>query len=99
MSHRLERDVRLLKTYAVFSTCLTGALVLAAFMPRSRARERFDEIDVGRINVIEPDGKYRMVISNRARSVGPLYKGKPFLYTGTERPRPGIIFFNDEGTE
>jgi len=37
------------------------------------------------------------VISNRPRSVGPIYKSKPFGYAGGGRP--GIIFFNDEGTE
>jgi hypothetical protein len=37
-----------------------------------------------------------MVISNRPRSIGPIYKGKPFGYEGGTRP--GIIFFNDDGT-
>jgi hypothetical protein len=31
------------------------------------------------------------------RSIGPIYKGEPFGYAGGTRP--GIIFFNDEGTE
>jgi len=52
---------------------------------------------VERINIVEPDGKLRMVISNRPRSIGPIYKGKPFGYPGGTRP--GMIFFNDEGTE
>jgi hypothetical protein len=60
--------------------------------PRSK---RFTEIDVERSIVVEPDGSYRMVISNRPRSIGPIYKGKPFGYPGGGRP--GIIFFNDEG--
>ena len=38
-----------------------------------------------------------MVISNRPRLIGPIYKGQPFGYAGGGRP--GIIFFNDEGTE
>ncbi len=38
-----------------------------------------------------------MVLSNRPRSIGPIYKGKAFGYPGGSRP--GIIFFNDEGTE
>ena len=38
-----------------------------------------------------------MVISNRARSTGPIARGKPFGYAGGNRP--GIIFFNDEETE
>ena len=47
--------------------------------------------------MVEPGGKLRMVISNRPRSTGPIYQGKPFGYEGGTRP--GIIFFNDEGTE
>ncbi|HJW48057.1 MAG TPA: hypothetical protein VJ726_01420, partial [Candidatus Limnocylindria bacterium] len=71
-------------------------LLLAGFLQAAQ-RTRFTEIDVERINIVEPDGKLRMVISNRPRSIGPIYKGKPFGYPGGTRP--GIIFFNDEGTE
>lgn len=103
---QLERDVRFLKRYAIASTTLLAVAALAAFArpardaserPSIARREKFTEIDVERINVVEPDGKYRMVISNRPRSIGPIYKGKPFGYAGGDRP--GIIFFNDEGTE
>jgi len=99
----LERDVRLLKGYAVVTTLLIGVLFVAGFRQGTAAvqtqRVKFDEIDVQRINVIEPNGTYRMVLSNRARSQGPLYKMKPFLYTGAQSPRTGIIFFSEEGTE
>jgi hypothetical protein len=109
MSDRLERDVRFLKLYAVTTTVIMGVGAVAAFRradpPAARAlavrehaaHEKFTEIDVERINVVEPDGKYRLVISNRPRSIGPIYKGKPFGYPGGGRP--GLIFFNDEGTE
>lgn len=58
----------------------------------------FDEIDVGRINVREPDGTLRLVISNRAQFPDTPWKGG-------EVPRPdrkefaGMLFVNDEGTE
>jgi hypothetical protein len=96
MSPTIERDLRFLKAYAIISTIAFGVLSVGAFSPQEK-RARFDEIDVERINIMEPDGKYRMVISNRARSIGPIYKGKPFGYPGGTRP--GMIFFNDEGTE
>lgn len=95
MSEKLERDVRFLKRYAIVSTLLFAGTVLAAF--QQNRRTKFDEIDVERINVVEPDGKLRLVISNRPRSIGPIYKGTPFGYPGGTRP--GLIFFNDEGTE
>ena len=95
---QLARELRALKLYAAASTCVMLVLSLAAFRRgQPSAPTRFTEIDVERINVVEPDGKLRMVISNKPRSIGPIYKGKPFGYAGGTRP--GIIFFNDEGTE
>ncbi|MFN2399374.1 MAG: hypothetical protein ABR543_12140 [Gemmatimonadaceae bacterium] len=91
-----DGDLRFLKRYALVSTTLVVVLTLAAFTGALQ-KQRFTEIDVERINIVEPDGKLRMVISNRPRSIGPIYKGKPFGYPGGSRP--GMIFFNDEGTE
>jgi hypothetical protein len=92
----LERDVRFLKIYAGITTLALLGLGTSAFI-QAPGKQRFKEIDVERINVLEPNGNYRMVISNRARSIGPIAYGKPFGYPGGTRP--GIIFFNDEGTE
>ena len=96
MTDDIRREIRRLKTYALVMTALFATMTLAAFKQGAQ-KQRFSEIDVERINVIEPDGSYRMVISNRPRSIGPIYRGKPFGYPGGGRP--GIIFFNDEGTE
>lgn len=96
MTQQLAKDVRFLKRYAIASTTVLLGLGIVAFRRPARP-EKFTEIDVERINVVEPDGKYRMVISNRPRSIGPIYKERPFGYPGGGRP--GIIFFNDEGTE
>src|SRR5207245_5944973 len=74
---------------------LACALALAAFTQATR-RPHFQEIDVERINVVEPDGKLRLTISDAARSPGWVFHGKP--YPG--RPKgAGLIFFNDEGEE
>ena len=91
-----DKDIRFLKRYAFGSTTLIVLMGVMAFV-RQPQKQKFGEIDVERINIVEPDGKLRMVISNRPRSIGPIYKGEPFGYAGGNRP--GIIFFNDEGTE
>jgi hypothetical protein len=96
MDVQIRRELRLLKGYAAIVTVVLGVLSLAAFRQEPQ-KARFSEIDVERINIVEPDGKLRMVLSNRPRSIGPIYKGKPFGYAGGSRP--GMIFFNDEGTE
>jgi hypothetical protein len=102
---RIQRDLRFLKGYALVMSLIVGVLSLGAFSSKGATQlgdvqggnAKFKEIDVERINVVEPDGKYRLVLSNRPRSIGPIYKGKPFGYPGGGRP--GMIWFNDEGTE
>ena len=81
MDNEIRRELRLLKVYATGITVLLGTVSMAAFRQASQ-KQRFTEIDVERINIVEPDGKLRMVISNRPRSIGPIYKGKPFGYAG-----------------
>lgn len=93
---KLHRELRALRGYVMLSTLALGVVALSAFRKAS-APAKFDEIDVERINVREPDGKLRLVISDRARSPGPIARGKPFGYPGGTRP--GLIFFNDEETE
>jgi len=97
MPSTLRRDIRLLKAWALTSSTLLVIVAASAFRRPQDQKVRFAEIDVERINIVEPDGKLRMVLANRPRSIGPIYKGKPFGYAGGSRP--GIIFFNDEGTE
>ncbi|HSL72136.1 MAG TPA: hypothetical protein VK864_17945, partial [Longimicrobiales bacterium] len=95
MDQKIRRELRALKAYSVLMTLAFAMLTITAF--RQEQKQKFTEIDVERINIVEPDGKLRMVISNRPRSIGPIYQGQPFGYPGGTRP--GIIFFNDEGTE
>ncbi len=56
-------------------------------------RERFTEIDVERINVVEADGSVKMVISNKERLP------EPGGQTQRTDRSPGILFYNDEGDE
>ncbi len=74
----IRRETRFLRGYAIVMTAAVGVLALAAFRTSPVQERTFTEIDVQRINIMEPDGKLRMVISNRPRSIGPIYKGKPF---------------------
>ncbi len=96
MNDDIRREIRRLRGYSLLMTAAFAVMAFAAFR-QAPQNTRFTEIDVERINIVEPDGKLRMVISNRPRSIGPIYKGQPFGYPGGGRP--GMIFFNDEGTE
>src|SRR4051812_46978325 len=98
MSAMLKRLLPTLPLRAVWNVLpiLLGAVLLAGFAAKPQPN-RFDEITVERINVVEKDGTLRMVIANRDRSPSPMEYGKPFGQGAGDRP--GIIFFNDEGTE
>jgi hypothetical protein len=85
MDSRIRSELRALKAYALIVTLALGTLSIAAFKQGTQ-RTKFTEIDVERINIVEPDGKLRMVLSNRPRSIGPIYKGQPFGYEGGSRP-------------
>jgi hypothetical protein len=82
----------------VYSTVVTTLLASLTFVGVAAPRvQRFDEIDVHRINVREPDGTLRMVISNHARLPGVIMRGKE--NPPDERPYAGMLFYNDEATE
>lgn len=83
----------------VYAGVVTAVLLYVVAPPLEAKRRiaRFDEIDVGRINVREPDGTLRMTLSNAAQSPGLIVKGRE--YPHPTRKSAGLIFFNDEGTE
>jgi hypothetical protein len=93
-----EKTLMLTKIMVGYSTVVTT--LLAAFTLAGSAAvkvQRFDEIDVHRINVREPDGTLRMVVSNHARLPGVIVRGKE--NPPVDRPYAGMLFYNDEGTE
>jgi hypothetical protein len=80
-------------------SAIASTACLAAFLTGAASLKRpvFDEIQVHRINVVEPDGTLRMVISNKNRLPGVIVKGKE--QPPTDRPQAGMLFYNDEGSE
>src|SRR5712692_11552881 len=96
METKLEKEVRFLKVYAIVATVICVVFISSAFTLQSR-KQKFEEIDVERINIVEKDGKLRMVISNEARQHPGIVDGKIIERKG-QRP-PGMIFFNHLGDE
>ncbi len=94
---KLRNELRLLRLYALSSAVLLLVLAVAAFRPQ--ANQHFKEIDVERLNIVEPGGRLRLVLSNTPHSPGLIEKGLPFGDTSMIGKRGGIIFYNDDGTE
>jgi hypothetical protein len=96
MDTKLQRDVRLLKLWALVSTSVLVILALTAFR-RSGRNEKFDVIDVERINVVSKTGMPRLVISNAERAPDVIIDGKTYHRSGSNEA--GMIFYNEEGSE
>lgn len=65
-------------------------------MPWRGGNFRLDELNVKRINVVEEDGRYALVIANSRNLPGSLIDGRE------QPPRtwiPGIVFYNNLGDE
>ena len=64
-------------------------------------RQRFTEIDVERVNIVEPDGRIALAIANSQRLPGPIIEGKDLpreLSQGREGSA-GMIFLDSQGNE
>lgn len=91
----MKTTQRLLLAYcSILSTICVFVLLTGA---KSSRPQTFDEIQTHRINIVEPDGTLRMVISNKARLPGVIVRGRE--QPKIDRPQAGMIFYNDEGSE
>lgn len=96
MGSKLEKELRFLKRYVLVSSAVILTLIFVAFNTTEK-NQKFEEIDVERINIVEKDGQLKMVISNKARQHPGIVNGKVIV---RDYPRPpGIIFFNQLGDE
>jgi hypothetical protein len=82
----------------VYSAVLSTALAIVVLMgAKSHGTRTFDEVQVHRIDIVEPNGTLRMVISNRDRLPGVIVNGKES--PPSDRPQAGMLFYNNEGSE
>jgi hypothetical protein len=81
---------------SILASSFFALLGIAAFT-RANQKQRFTEIDVERINVIAPNGKPRLVISNAERAPDAIIDGKTYHRSGSNQA--GMIFYNEEGSE
>ena len=92
---QLERRVRRQQLLGGVMAVLASVLVLAAAQAQT-GKQRFTELDVERLNVVEPDGQLVLSMANTARLPDPLVAGKT---VETSRNGPGMIFFDGKGWE
>jgi hypothetical protein len=88
-----SRMHRILAVYSCLLSTILAVVLLTAAKPSWKVQ---DELTVQRINIVEPNGTLRMVISNHSKLPGIIVRGKEQAFA---RPQAGMIFYNDEGSE
>lgn len=93
---KVEKELRFLKLYAAALTLV--CIILFGFLFKTISSKKFTEIDIERINIVEADGKLRMVLSNKMRQHPGIMDGIIYDERRGQRP-PGLMFFSEKGDE
>ena len=90
--------MRVQKGLTAYAIGISAALAFVVITGAAKPKAELEEITVKRINVLEPDGTLRLVISGAQEAPGINFHNKEYPHTSGGRPA-GMYFMNDEGTE
>ncbi|MDR4890572.1 MULTISPECIES: hypothetical protein [unclassified Chryseobacterium] len=93
----MNRELIFLRTFAF--TAVIGIVFLTASAFKTNGNQKFTEIDVERINIVEKDGTVKMIITNvdKFPTGEDKINGNPT--NKTRKKRSGMLFFNEDGIE
>lgn len=93
----MKRELVFLRTFAIATAVGTILLSTSAF--KKNGNQKFSEIDVERINIIEKDGTVKMIITNvdKFPNGNTIINGRKT--NETRKKRSGMLFFNEDGIE
>lgn len=93
----MNRELVVLRS---FSTALAaGVVLLASVAFKNNGNHHFEEIDVQRINIVEPDGTVKMIITNVDKFPNGDAKINDRPTNADRKKRSGMLFFNEDGIE
>lgn len=93
----MNKELVLLRTFAVSTALASSFLFFGSFRPSGT--QKFETIDVQRINVIENDGTVKMIITNAGLFPNGEEKINERNTNKTRKKRAGMLFFNEDGIE
>src|SRR2546426_6655110 len=97
MFQRMWKEIRRLKGCVLLLASMFVMLWFAGFTQKA-TKQRFDEIDVERLNIVQPDGRYCFVLTNGARAPGAIIGEKEIKRSNSSNVA-SIVFYNEEGDE
>jgi hypothetical protein len=96
---RMERLYeRVALTVCAGAMIVIAASTLAARVGAAPRNERYDEITVRRLRVVDASGATRLILTGKPIPEGTI-DGKPIPRIGAPRDNAGMIFYNDNGDE
>jgi hypothetical protein len=93
----MKKEILLLRSFAVASAA--GVLLLSNLAFKNNGPQQFDEITVHRINIVEPDGTVKMVITNADKFPNGQTPVNGRTLTQDRKKRSGMLYFNEDGVE
>ena len=93
----MKKELVFLRTFAIAISLFVTFVALQGF--KKSGNEKFAEIDVERINIVEKDGTVKMVITNVDRFPNGEDKINNRELNVDRKKRSGMLFFNEEGIE
>ncbi len=93
----MKRELVFLRTFAAVTAISVTILATSAF--KKLGNQKFSEIDVERINIVEKDGTVKMVITNVERFPNGSDKINNRPTNADRKKRSGMLFFNEDGIE
>ncbi|MEJ5048473.1 hypothetical protein WH221_01480 [Chryseobacterium culicis] len=93
----MNRELIFLRAFAF--TAVIGIVFLTASAFKKDGNQKFTEIDVERINIVEKDGTVKMIITNVDKFPTGEDKINGSPTNKTRKKRSGMLFFNEDGIE
>lgn len=93
----MNKELVILKTFGAVTAI--GVLIIMTSALKNSGNQKFHEIDVERINIVEKDGTVKMIITNVEHfpNGSEIINGRPT--NENRKKRSGMIFFNEDGIE
>lgn len=96
----MKKELTIHRTINIITFLAIIFLGFTAFKTKQEKNQRFATIDVERINIVEPDGTTKMIITN----VDQFPTGNDSKINGipnnpSRKKRAGMLFFNEDGIE
>lgn len=93
----MNRELIYLRTFAIAT--VIGMIFISTSAFKKNGNQKFSEIDVEKINIVEKDGTVKMIITNVDRFPNGNDKINSRPTTEKRKKRSGMLFYNEEGIE